>query len=321
MGWLRLLFGCSSSDLGLARGTCRAGGEFLPDTGRNVGIASRTCRAGSELGRSCALRFAAACACTSSGRAFLGRARCPRAVVGRAAGPDGPSSLPSRGGACTGLGIAANRRARQARRSAGDFVEPASSVMGPAEARDAAGASRSSHASSARLGLASGCSGAASNRGALMGRACPVRVGCPEDGGACSSRCTVMVCASGRSRRLSAAVERASSDCGMVGAGARCRASTQNRRHPGGRSRTDGAPVGGSGRRWVCLAGRASGRNHDSRQRRDDGLGISRESRVDHADAGLAASPRGSGRGRSRGDDGHRQQDPSTGRRITQRGS
>ena len=178
--------------MGIASRTCRTGSELGCTTART---ASR--RAGSFMGSSCALRFAVACACSSSG------------------------------GACTVLGIAANRRARQARRSAGDFVEPASSVMGPAEARDAAGASR---AGRARLGLASGCSGAAPNRGALMGRASPVRMGYAEDGGACSSRCTVMVCACGRAgcasrraRRLSAAVERASSECGMVGAGARCR--------------------------------------------------------------------------------------------------
>ena len=153
----------------------------------------------------CTLSIAAACTCATTGGPFVGSPRRPRTVVGRAAGPDWTSSRPSRS-ACPAVGIAAGRRA-------GDIVEPAGSGMGPAEARHAPGTASARHG---RLGPASRGTSVAADRGALLGRAGPGRVGCAEDRGARSYRRAVMVCASrasGRAGRCPAAVERARSDC------------------------------------------------------------------------------------------------------------
>ena len=212
VGWARIALGCSRADLGLACGT-RPAPRKLSGPACNVGISVRSCRTGSELerttgrtvswrarafmGRPCTLSFAAACTCAATGRSVVGSPRRPRTIVGRAAG----------------------RRAAQARSCAGDIVEPAGSVMGPTEARHARGTVSARHG---RLGPASSGSGAAADRGALLGSAGRGRVGCAEDRGARSSRGAVMVCAcctSGGAGRRSSALECASSDCGMVGAG------------------------------------------------------------------------------------------------------
>lgn len=221
VGWARIAFGCSRADLGLACGTRPSRGK-LTGPACNMGVSGRARRAGPELGRTtartpfwgagaymgCTLGFAAACCtCATTCRAFVGRPR---------------------------------RRAVQAGHGAGDIVESAGSVMGSAEAGHATG---SVSTRDGRLGPASRRIGAAADRGALLGRAGRSRVGCAEDRGACSSRGAVMVCARsalGGARRSSSAVERASTDCGMVSAcsgSCRTRRRTLNRRHAGRRSR------------------------------------------------------------------------------------
>jgi hypothetical protein len=122
------------------------------------------------------------------------------------------------------VGRAAGRRAVQTRRRAGNIVEPAGSGVGPTHAGHAPG---TVSAGLFRLGSASRGTGVAADRGALMGRAGPGRLGRAEDRGASGSRGAVMVSAYrvsacrafGRAGRRSSAVERAGSNSVMVSAG------------------------------------------------------------------------------------------------------
>jgi len=256
------------------------------------------------MGGSRAFGIAPACCATSSGVCpLVGCARRSPAVVGRAVGSYWlscrlscrPSSGPTSRSARARVGIARVRRAAKARR-AGDIVESARAVMGPTQTRHAAGTAA---VLCSRLGIASLSIRAAADCGALLGRAGTVRVGCAKDRGARRARRAVMVSAR-RARsaavRVSAAVERSGSDRLMVSAGARsggaCRAaSTLNRRHAcrrsrerdsSGRSAPRGratcarySPVGRSSAQRIGCSG---GGNHDSRERRGDGLRICRES-------------------------------------------
>jgi hypothetical protein len=142
---------CSGADLGITGGTRRTGRK-LPGPARDVGISRRsgrtrsglgstTARAarrgtGSFMGSSGAVCRAAACAPISS--SIVGSARRTCASVGRAAGCSRPSGSPG-SRLRTVVGSAACSGAAEARRPAGDIVEPARSVMGPAEARHAGG--------------------------------------------------------------------------------------------------------------------------------------------------------------------------------------
>jgi hypothetical protein len=179
------------------------------------------------MGFALSIAAAAASTCATTGCSFVGSPRGPSAVVGPAPG----------------------RRAAQAFRGDGDILESAGSSMGSTKTRHAPA---TASARRCRLGPASRGSGAAADRGALLGRAGRCCMGCAEDRGACGSRRAVVVStcrasigagrASGRAGRGSAPMECPSTNRRVVGARPRCRrtrssAGTLNRRHAGRRRR------------------------------------------------------------------------------------
>jgi hypothetical protein len=255
VGWARLGSCFSSADLGIARDT-RGAGRQLSSPAGHLGLASSSSRSGSELGSgsggtagrgarpfmgsSGALCFASArCAGGSSGCPVMGCSGRPRTVMGRAARPDWTSSRTPSGSTRTRVGITGHRRAGKAR-GAGHVMEPAGSVMGPAQARRAAGTPAVLRS---RLGIASRSIRAAADRSARLGRAGTFRLGCAQNRGARSAPRAVMVGprrtrgATGADIGRSAILERASSNRRMVGARTRSRRDSTPNRRPACRGR------------------------------------------------------------------------------------